>query len=83
MSFPEKEKSFTKREKKDFPVLIKRYIACCWHGMTPSHRELQKHDGHPFCEVDQSHLSALLGLLCSGGKERYVGSYYNMYVAGL
>lgn len=41
-----------------------------WHL---SHQELQKHDGNPFCEVDQPHLSALPGLLCAGGKERYVG----------
>lgn len=73
-TFPEKGKAFYLKRKylKDFKVFIKRIIACCWHGMTPSHRELQKHDGKPFSEVDQSHLSALLGLPCSGGKERYV-----------
>lgn len=57
-------------------VSIKRNIVCGWYGMTPSHRELQKHDGDPFCEVDLAHLSHLPGLLCAGGKERYVGGSF-------
>lgn len=47
-----------------------------------SKKKKTTHDGSPFCEGDQSHLSAVPVLLCSGGKERYVRELYpNMYAA--
>ena len=44
----------------------------------------RNNDGTPICEVDRSHLSALPlpGLLCSGGKERYVRELLKLHVRG-